>query len=66
VRRKAARSSSSEYTGVSWNKRDSNWKAAITIRDKEGRRKALHHGHYENERDAALAYDRYASANHPS
>ena len=66
VDRKVARPSSSEYTGVTWNKRDSNWNAAITMRDKEGRRKIIRLGNFEDERDAALAYDRHAPVNHPS
>ena len=66
VSRKVARSSSSEYTGVSWNKRNINWNVWIKIRDKEGRRKTLNYGTYEDERDAALAFDRHASVNHPS
>jgi len=62
VSRKAARSSSSEYTGVTWSKRDNNWFARITLCDKEGRRKQLNYGTYEDERDAALAYDRHTPA----
>ena len=65
VSRKVARSSSSEYTGVTWNKRDSNWNAAIKMRDKEGREKTIRLGRFEDKRDAALAYDRHAPANHP-
>ena len=60
-----ARSSSSEYTGVSWFKRNNIWKAAITIREKEGRERRTHLGYFDDERDAALAYDRHAPANHP-
>ena len=53
-------SSSSEYTGVSWG--SSKWVAHITIR-KGDTLKYL--GSYKNASDAALAWDRSASANHP-
>ena len=65
VSRKVARSSSSEYTGVTWHKRDSIWNAAITIRYKEGRGEIIRLGTYKDECDAALAWDRHIPANHP-
>ena len=43
---------SSIYKGVSWNKRDSNWRVRIRI---DG--KLLSLGGYKNERDAAKAYN---------
>ena len=63
--RKVARSSSSKYTGVGRRKRDINWRARITLRDKEGRSKEIGCGIYEDERDAALAYDRHTPARCP-
>ena len=66
VSRKVARPSSSEYAGVTWNKCNSNWRAAITIRIKEGRRKKIDLGSFEDKRDAALAWDRHIPAHHPS
>ena len=45
----------SKYVGVVWNKETNKWKAYITI---NGKRKHL--GYYDNEEDAALAYDDHA------
>ena len=49
------KSSSSEYKGVSWNKRDKKWYAQIYIDYK------LHYlGYFDDEQDAALAYNEAA------
>lgn len=46
---------SSQYRGVSWNKRDGKWEAACQID-----RKKKHLGYFDNEREAAIARDAYA------
>jgi hypothetical protein len=47
------RKSTSEYTGVSWYKRDNKWRAQIKI---HGKRKHL--GYFGNKHDAHLAYQK--------
>jgi hypothetical protein len=49
----------SKYRGVCWNKIKNKWQAAIQYDDK---RRSL--GHFEDEEDAARAYDRAARAQH--
>ena len=46
---------SSQYKGVSWNKRDSKWEAYIGI---DGRKISL--GHFKSEEEAGLAYNKQA------
>ena len=48
----------SRYKGVCWDKKRCKWKAQIAI---HGERKQL--GRFDNEVDAALAYDKFASEN---
>lgn len=45
----------SRYKGVSWDKRDKNWRAQIMVDYKKKRI-----GNFDNEIDAAKAYDRFA------
>lgn len=49
------RPTSSRYKGVCWSKQAGRWQANITIN-----RRMLHLGHFRNEIDAAVAYDRAA------
>lgn len=49
----------SKYMGVYWNKRDSKWRAAITVNYKK-----IVLGSYNSEHDAALAYNRGAIKYH--
>ena len=46
---------SSQYKGVSWNKRDSKWEAYIGI---DGKKTRL--GHFKSEEEAGLAYNKQA------
>ncbi len=46
---------SSRYKGVSWEKRRKNWRVVIQFNNK-----TYHLGHFENEIDAAKAYDKRA------
>ena len=46
------RNGSSKYKGVSWNKKQKQWSAAI-----EKNNKQFHLGYFNNEKDAAMAYD---------
>ncbi|QGQ97073.1 hypothetical protein EHS13_20360 [Paenibacillus psychroresistens] len=46
---------SSRHKGVSWDKERKKWRAKITIKSKK---KSI--GRFENESDAALAYNEYA------
>ena len=46
---------SSQYKGVSWNKRDSKWEAYIGL---DGRKISL--GHFKSEEEAGLAYNKQA------
>jgi len=54
VQKSTKRRGSSKYRGVIWFKRDSNWQAAARFNDKN-----VHLGYYDNEQDAAIAYDRF-------
>ena len=45
----------SQYKGVSWFKRDKKWKATICVN-----KKSIYLGMYENEKDAAIAYNKAA------
>lgn len=50
--RRTENSGSSRFRGVSWNRRDHNWRVSIRVR---GSSHFL--GHYDEEQDAARAYD---------
>lgn len=45
----------SSYKGVDWHKRDKCWRAHIVINKKQ-----IYLGHFKNEKDAALAYNKKA------
>ena len=45
----------SQFKGVSWFKRDKKWKATICVN-----KKYIHLGMYEDEKDAAIAYNKAA------
>ncbi len=53
--RRSQKNSTSKYKGISWHKRDNNWQVSIQ-KDK----KTFHIGGFENEADAALAYNKKA------
>ncbi len=55
----STKGSSSKYKGVSWHKREKNWVASIQFNGK-----IYHLGYFENEIDAAKAYDKKASQLH--
>jgi len=50
---------SSQYKGVCWNKRRKKWRTQIGVNNKR-----LTVGHFVNELDAAIAYNRAARRNH--
>jgi hypothetical protein len=50
--------STSEYKGVTFNKRKSKWQAKTTVNYK-----TIHLGYYNNEVEAALAYDKFTKEN---
>lgn len=53
----------SQYIGVRWSKRDAKWEAYFSYTSKlEGRQTRKYLGQFENERDAAKAYDKMALA----
>ena len=54
-RQKTRRQTSSEYKGVSWNKKDARWRAAIVLNSKQ-----IHIGSFSTEHDAAIAYNNTA------
>jgi hypothetical protein len=54
-----SKKSSSKYKGVSWNKKNKNWRANITIKCKEIR-KQYNIGSFKTEIDAATAYNKRA------
>ena len=55
MNRKSHRNSTSKYKGVSWDKSRNKWRALIMIDNKY-----KHIGRYQDEREAALAYDKAA------
>jgi len=54
----SSRGGSSKYKGVTWFARDKKWKAQSSYGGRHN-----HLGHFENEEDAALAYNFFALAN---
>jgi hypothetical protein len=46
---------SSQYYGVNWSKQRRKWRAVIVVNKKQ-----MHLGFYEDELDAAIAYNNYA------
>jgi hypothetical protein len=46
---------SSKYKGVSWYKRDNNWRAKLSVR-KDGKRCYLHLGYFDTQEEAYAAY----------
>lgn len=63
VANQRARGGSSRYKGVTWNKTRGMWQAGIE-RKIDGKRKFSNLGLFENETDAATAYDKAAIAYH--
>lgn len=54
------RNALSKYYGVTWNKKSSLWHARFIYSDANGKRQYKHLGTFQNERDAAIAYDKMA------
>lgn len=54
--RKPFRGGTSKYKGVCWNRENKNWRALCC---EKGR--LIHLGYFKNEKQAAMAYDEYAS-----
>jgi hypothetical protein len=60
VRRYKKTASRSRYYGVIWCKKHGAWLARFIYNDKSGKRHYKHLGKFQDERDAALAYDKMA------
>lgn len=50
----------SKYYGVTWSKKESKWLARFIYADAQGKQHNKRLGAFEDERDAALAYDKMA------
>lgn len=59
--RKCSKATSSKYKGVSWDKSRNKWMAALGPKV-EGKTRRIHLGRFDREEDAALAYNKGASA----
>jgi len=58
-RRKCSGAKHSKYKGIQWDKTHRKWRASITFE-----KKVMHLGYFQNEIDAARAYDRAARQYH--
>ncbi len=48
----------STYRGVHWSVRYQKWQTTVSVKDKSGKVTKTSYGHFINERDAGLAYDK--------
>ena len=61
LNRRRRKHTTSQYQGVYWNRRRKKWHSRIS-KTTGGQRRFWHIGYYENEEEAALAYDEAAKA----
>lgn len=57
--RKSHKNSSSQYLGVCWNKKNKNWRVLVSVN-----KKRIDVGSFKTEKEAALAYNEFASKYH--